>query len=320
MSHASSDAKLVGALCDLLELGMGIQTFCSSRPGQGVRPGVDFKSHIQTQLVDCSLALAVVTPHFYRSEFCLCELGAVWALSRTFVPLIAPPLGFADLKAVLAGLQGVRLDNSEELDQLRDLIAAGNPDKVKPVAQWNDKKRAFLERLPEWYRSISPERTRGETFLRDYLADFVAALSCPRAEVHLLLVDIDDQNQINRKHGTEFGDSVLARVPALLASDPVARYVGRCGDDTFFAICVGDLTKVAKYACSRVATLKATLSTNAAHVSATACLVPRTSVSSDESWVGASSKALRTAQRERRGDVLIVADRILPREVLWDFT
>jgi GGDEF domain-containing protein len=306
VSHASSDVKLVGAISDLIELGIGAKVFCSSVPGQGVEPGVDFKSHIQKRLANCSLALAVVTPHFYKSEFCLCETGAVWALSRTFVPLVAPPLGTGDLRAVLAGLQGVRLDSEEQLDQLRDLIANEQESKIKAVAQWNHHKRAFIERLPELYRDISPERARGEVFLREYLSDFVVALR--RMDVHLVLVDIDGQGQINRKFGVEFGNSVLERVPSLLRDDHVVRCAGRCGDDTFFAICVGDLVKVGKYAINCLAAIKATLSTEAVHVTATACVVPKTNVVQEGSWVGAASTALRAAQRDCKGSVLVVSD------------
>ena len=50
--------------------------------------------------------IALLTPNYYASAFCLCELGGTWVLSKDFLPFVTPLAGFGDLKAVLEGSPG----------------------------------------------------------------------------------------------------------------------------------------------------------------------------------------------------------------------
>ena len=99
ISHATKDMPLVEALIQLIEGGIGIrssQIFCTSIEEQGIPPGVDFKSHIKSELAEVKVVISVVTPHYYSSAFCMCELGATWALTKDFIPLLVPPVDYRD--------------------------------------------------------------------------------------------------------------------------------------------------------------------------------------------------------------------------------
>lgn len=150
ISHAVDDKLLVKAFVSLIESGIGVppqSIFCSSLKGQGIRPGADFKESIREHLDDATCVIALITPNFYASGFCMCELGGVWLQAKSFIPLIVPPLTFADLTAVLAGLQALRISDSADLDQLRDEIADRLSFKALPTPRWNERRDEFLNAL-----------------------------------------------------------------------------------------------------------------------------------------------------------------------------
>lgn len=157
LSHASADRALVDAFVDLLQVGIGIphdSVFCSSLKGQGIPTGKDFKEHIRTSLADAPLVVALISPSFYASAFCMCELGATWVQAKEFVPLLIPPLGYSELKAVLQGVQASKLDSQEDLDDVRDRVAALGGFTAVATPRWNQKRDEFLNRLPAILKTI----------------------------------------------------------------------------------------------------------------------------------------------------------------------
>jgi hypothetical protein len=164
ISHASDDAALVEAIIQLIEGGIGIrsdQIFCTSLEEQGIPPGVDFKDHIKAQLGEAKIVLAVVSPQYYNSAFCMCELGATWALTKKFVPLLVPPLDHTDLRGSLFGTQVLTIDQSDKLDSMQAVVGtcAMFPEKV---LRWNSRKTQFLEKLPGILATLKPVKTLSE--------------------------------------------------------------------------------------------------------------------------------------------------------------
>jgi len=152
LSHASSDKPLVQAFVNLLEGGVGVSfgsIFCSSLKGQGIRPGTDFKSSIRQSLDDATCVVALISPNFYGSPFCMCELGGVWIQAKSFLPVLVPPLEFGHLKAVLSGLQASKISEPEDLDELRDEIVSRLSINEHPTPRWNQRRDEFLKTLPD---------------------------------------------------------------------------------------------------------------------------------------------------------------------------
>lgn len=151
ISHATVDKELVDALVDLLQTGMELpreRIFCTSLEGLGIPEGRDFVDFIREKLSGAEHVIMVISPRYFESPFCLCELGATWVLSGDAFPLIVPPLGFPDLKAVLSGVQAGMINNPATLDNLCDRL-----NKAAPRARWNVKRDAFLRRFE---REIAP--------------------------------------------------------------------------------------------------------------------------------------------------------------------
>ncbi|MDB5271060.1 MAG: hypothetical protein JWP58_4100 [Hymenobacter sp.] len=151
ISHAVADKPLVDELIALIEGGIGVpqnSIFCVSQPGQRVPTGKDFKTYIKETLEGAQLVIALITPNYYNSAFSMCELGGVWLQSKEFIPLIASPLNFADLKAVLVGVQALKIADETDLDTMRDdivsIISLANASKT---ARWNTRRDKFLKSL-----------------------------------------------------------------------------------------------------------------------------------------------------------------------------
>jgi len=150
ISHASADGELTRALTELLRLGGGVavdEIFCSSLDDTSIPPGQDFVEHIRAQMTEAVLVVQLFTPAYMESAFCLCELGAQWALSREAFPLVVPPLSSREVSAVLRQVHVARIDNGYDLDKLFEAVCKHfrrNPN----VVNWNVQRERFLGELP----------------------------------------------------------------------------------------------------------------------------------------------------------------------------
>jgi hypothetical protein len=152
ISHASKDKKLADAFVDFLVLGLNIKNndfFCSSLEGLGIPTGENFIDFIQKKLEGCKIVIPLLSPNYYESRFCPCELGASWILSRTLFPIIVPPLQFSDIDDVLSKKQMRIIDRGNHLDELRDELTRELRLKNIKSARWGSKKDQFLNRLPK---------------------------------------------------------------------------------------------------------------------------------------------------------------------------
>ena len=159
ISHAVANKELADNLVDLVEIGIGISDsdiFCSSLEGLGIPSGTNFVDFIHKQISEPKVVILLLTPEYFNSSFCLCELGASWILSHNIVPLLVPPLEYSDVKAVLSGVQVHKIDQKSDLNEMQyELISALNK-KGKPFARWEVKRDKFLEGLSVYLESYTP--------------------------------------------------------------------------------------------------------------------------------------------------------------------
>lgn len=152
ISHATKDKKLADSFVDFLVLALNIKNtdfFCTSLEGLGIKTGENFTDFIKNQLKECQIVISLLSPNYYESRFCLCELGASWILSRTHFPIIVPPLKFSDIEEVLKNIQMRMIDKESDLDELRDELAKNFKLKNVRSARWGSKKDQFLRKLPK---------------------------------------------------------------------------------------------------------------------------------------------------------------------------
>lgn len=195
ISHAVADKDLADAVITLLEMGAGIPTediFCSSFDEQGIPPGADFSPYMREQLKKAEVILAIVTPQYYDSPFCLCETGGAWATEKKFLPLLVAPVGYDDLRGALYGKQGLLITDSGKLDALRDQLSTLSKSKT---TRWNRKKEDFLKALPALLKKMKPVATLSSADANRLRAELATA----KAEAE----ELDKQNEGLQRHIAE---------------------------------------------------------------------------------------------------------------------
>lgn len=158
ISHAAVNKELADNLVDLLETGIGIASsdvFCSSLEGMGVPGGTNFVEFIREQVKEPKVVILLLTADYYKSQFCLCELGASWVLSHKIIPLLVRPLGYKDVKAVLTGVHALKLEDNGDLNEMQEELITALDIKGKPFARWEVKRDKFLDESPSMFLRLN---------------------------------------------------------------------------------------------------------------------------------------------------------------------
>lgn len=180
ISHASKDKALADKLSDLLTNGCAVDPndiLCTSLEGKGIPAGTtSFIQYLKEQFQEPDLVILLLTENFFASLFCLCELGAVWALELPNFPLVVPPMDKGHLKATLAVAQAGDINNASYLDELRDRIKETVGTEVA-TATWNVKRDTFLQALDAVLKTLEKPTNVPVEKLKEAQAQYQAALT-----------------------------------------------------------------------------------------------------------------------------------------------
>jgi len=123
ISYATADKGLVDSFTRFLKNGLDISSkeiFCTLSSG-AMRTGYDFIPQIKENLEDCCKVVFLITENYFKSPFCMAELGAAWAINQNIYPIIVPPVKFSDLdKTPLKGVQARDISANDSLTVLND--------------------------------------------------------------------------------------------------------------------------------------------------------------------------------------------------------
>ena len=150
LSHSHADRDLAMRLVELFLATSSLQPddiFCSSLSGIGVPEGKNFVEYIRVALLQARLVVVVITPSYLGRPFCLCELGAAWALELSSFPLLAGDTTVGDLDGVLGQVQASRLDDPDALDRLRERVRRDLDGVTVDEARWPEARDTFLAQL-----------------------------------------------------------------------------------------------------------------------------------------------------------------------------
>lgn len=162
ISHAVKDKPIVDEFFDLLQTGINVspnETFCSSLEGMGIPGGTIFVDYIKGQIQEPDLILLMLSPRYLDSAFCLCELGAGWAMSHNMLPLVIPPLEFSSLQGVLTGINAYMIDSAPKLTEFRDRVIELLGLDAPPASRWEVKRDKFLKALPRLLKKLPQPTT-----------------------------------------------------------------------------------------------------------------------------------------------------------------
>lgn len=152
ISHAVKDKELAKLLVNLIENGIGVpesEIFCSSVDGYGIPTGKNFIEYIKLQIQEPKVVILLLTPSYFNSNFCLCEMGAAWIKSHQLFPILVPPLSYEDVKDVLTSTQVTKIDESLKYNELQEyIIKESDGFTPKSLIKWETERNLFISLLP----------------------------------------------------------------------------------------------------------------------------------------------------------------------------
>ncbi len=151
ISHSSLDSKIVEKVIDTLEA-IGVPSdkiFCSSFEGYGVKLGSDFLDVIKNELDNEVLVLFILSNNFYSSVVSLCEMGATWVKTNQHIPILIPPFNYGDIKGVIPTTHGMKINEKEKFNTLKEIIE--NFIGLAPigVSVWERRRDKILKEIKE---------------------------------------------------------------------------------------------------------------------------------------------------------------------------
>ncbi|HAO06911.1 MAG TPA: hypothetical protein DCQ50_07960 [Chryseobacterium sp.] len=149
ISHSNKDHNKIKLFIDLLE-DIGLTTdnyFYSSDPVTGVEQGENIFETLKNRLNNDDFAIFMLSKNFYKSEVCLCEMGAVWIKSSKQIPILIPPFDFKDVKGVFPNTLGFKMDNKEELNKFKETLEKYFSLKPLHSSRWEEKRNEYLDKV-----------------------------------------------------------------------------------------------------------------------------------------------------------------------------
>lgn len=166
ISHSSKDKALVEQFVDeILQLGLGIandRILCTSIEEMGIPNGTKMREWIQEKIANCSVAFLMISPNYKKSEICLNEMGAVWALEKDVKILLLPGVDYGNFGWLEEIRQAGHVENESVLDQLYDDLKTEFGSDTK-VSEWNRHRKKFIEFCKSLPKVESDDNKTGKT-------------------------------------------------------------------------------------------------------------------------------------------------------------
>ena len=191
ISHAVKDKDLVENFVDnILQLGMGISTediFCSSLSGMGIPSGKNFIDYIKEEIQQPKVVIVFFSKSYISSQFCMCELGATWAMTHKILPILVPPLTYSDVKGVLTGIQVDKLNDADDLNRFQQTFSE-ILEKDILFPQWEKKRNKFLK--------------ESESILNKMIEEMKREKNLDHLSIETMYKDLQKKNELNRTNSS----------------------------------------------------------------------------------------------------------------------
>lgn len=149
ISHYSEDKDIVDLFKNIiLNAGLGISDndiAYTSAPETGVPTGGNIPQYIKENIANSDFVFFMISDNYRKSEVCLNEMGAAWALDKNIKPILLYDIPFNSVGWLYNKNLCAKIDDSERLDTLRDeMINLGS---IARTSVWNRNKKDFLSKI-----------------------------------------------------------------------------------------------------------------------------------------------------------------------------
>lgn len=127
ISHANEDKEFVDLFVKMLE-STGIpknSIYYTSKPGYDIPVGRDFLNDIKYCLQSRPYFICVHSRDYYKSPFCLNEMGAEWVLDLPHTSILLPGMKKDEMKGVITNHEifiDMKMEEKELKDKLKQMI------------------------------------------------------------------------------------------------------------------------------------------------------------------------------------------------------
>ncbi len=162
ISHSVHDHKLASALVSFLKDAIGVPAasiFCSSLAGHDIPLTVDFNEHMKDSISNPKLVIALMTPSYMESWFCLMELGAAWSQSHKTLPIVVPPTDFSVVTKTHGLTQAWNIEDHNKLIDLRQVIHGLGIKLEKRIEHdWDTKRTQWKSESKRLIKKLTPAK------------------------------------------------------------------------------------------------------------------------------------------------------------------
>jgi hypothetical protein len=150
ISHSSKDKEVMEKFTDyILQLGIGLsheEIFCTSIEEMGIRNGEDIRQYIKDNVQGADFSFLMLSKNYKKSEICLNEMGAVWAVDNRVRYYLLPNVDFKEIGWLCETNKAEKLYDSVVLDALEEELTDfyGLPHKG---GIWSRQRQNFVEYL-----------------------------------------------------------------------------------------------------------------------------------------------------------------------------
>ncbi len=166
-------------MVNLLVDGIGVphdEIFCSSLKGYGIPIGKNFVDWVKAEIEGPKLVILLLTPNYFTSSFCLCEMGAAWVKSHEIFPILVAPLTYEDLKGIHVATQAAKVDDELQYNQIRDYLGEVAGIKVNKTIIWDLKRKDFFNKLPGILKDLPQVKVVSESELESIKSELKEAI------------------------------------------------------------------------------------------------------------------------------------------------
>ena len=122
ISHASADKPIIDSFVDnVLVLGLGLrkeEIVYTSNEVYGVAPGDDISRYIKENIAEATVVLLMISSEYKQSEVCLNEMGAAWALDKSFISVLLPETGYDKLGWLTNLQKAIKINQKDQVMSL----------------------------------------------------------------------------------------------------------------------------------------------------------------------------------------------------------
>lgn len=135
ISHAGDDSAIIKVFIDwILKNYIGLRDeniVCTSFEANTLQVGSDIQQYIKDKIGAADVVLSMVSQNYKKSEVCMNEVGAAWALQKTIMQLVLPDADFDSLGWLLETRKAVKLSDLSSMslfvESLCEMISLPQP-------------------------------------------------------------------------------------------------------------------------------------------------------------------------------------------------